>query len=210
MSRWALYGLYAWAAFQGLESVVAGFVARRAWKTFDNWFHQVRANPPGQAPPALPSTFSGLQVVVELTSLAVIVAGIAVLIWQHSTAEVARELGYPAKRSPALGTGSWFIPIVNFWFPYQSLRDLLPPGHPGRKRALVAWLLYVADFPLLIAGVVLAVRGSSLTPLPYLLAAACHVGAAAIGGQLIKTVDAEHGRRIAGGLGQPREPGRSS
>ena len=40
--------------------------------------------------------------------------------------------------------GSYFIPIVQFWFPYQALRDCLPPGSEHRGRVLRVWLLLLA------------------------------------------------------------------
>jgi len=53
--------------------------------------------------------------------------------------------GYPARRSPALGVGGWFIPVCNFWFPYQAIRDCLPPGHPARRMVLHMWLWFIAS-----------------------------------------------------------------
>jgi len=67
------------------------------------------------------------------------------LVWQNRAASTARSLGYPARRSPALGVGGWFIPICNFWFPYQALRDCLPPGHPARRMVLHLWLWLLAQ-----------------------------------------------------------------
>jgi hypothetical protein len=72
------------------------------------------------------------------------IAGIVVtLIWQHRAASAARALGFPTTHSPAWGVGSWFVPIVNFWIPYQAIRDCLPPGDPNRARILQWWLAYL-------------------------------------------------------------------
>jgi hypothetical protein len=72
-----------------------------------------------------------------------VVVAVVFLVWQYRAATTARVLGYPARRSPGLGVGSWFIPVVNLWFPYQALRDLLPLGHPLRPLALRTWLSYL-------------------------------------------------------------------
>ncbi|HSZ37121.1 MAG TPA: DUF4328 domain-containing protein [Acidimicrobiales bacterium] len=72
------------------------------------------------------------------------VAIVVTLVWQHRAASAARALGFPTTHSPAWGVGSWFVPIVNFWFPYQAIRDCLPPGDPNRARVLQWWLAYVA------------------------------------------------------------------
>jgi len=94
----------------------------------------------GATPPQQPAAFH-LTSTLELPC--VIVAGVVFLIWQCRAAKTATALGYPARRSPALGAWSWVIPVVNFWFPYQAIRDLLPPGHPLRALVLRTWLCYV-------------------------------------------------------------------
>lgn len=78
------------------------------------------------------------------------------LVWQSRAATTARSLAYPARRSPALGVGGWFIPVCNFWFPYQALRDCLPPGHPARRMVLHMWLWLIAQLCVsVVAGIVL-------------------------------------------------------
>jgi hypothetical protein len=70
-----------------------------------------------------------------------IAAEIVFLIWQYRAASVARQLGYPARHSPGWGVAFWFIPVVQFWMPYQAVRDCLPPGHPTRRIVLPVWIL---------------------------------------------------------------------
>ncbi|HVB93962.1 MAG TPA: DUF4328 domain-containing protein [Acidimicrobiales bacterium] len=74
-----------------------------------------------------------------------IAAQIVFLIWQYRAATVARQLGYPARHSPGWGVAFWFIPIVNFWMPYQAIRDCLPPGHRERKTLLQVWILLLVS-----------------------------------------------------------------
>ena len=78
-----------------------------------------------------------------LLALVAIVAIVVSLIWQHRAASAARALGFPTTHSPAWGVGSWFVPIINCWFPYQAIRDCLPPGDPNRAYILQWWLAYV-------------------------------------------------------------------
>jgi hypothetical protein len=92
---------------------------------------------PGAPIPAQPVALRAMSL-VELP--VEILVGVVFLMWQHRAATTARILGYPARRSPGLGVGSWFIPVVNLWFPYQALRDLLPPGHAARPLVLRTWL----------------------------------------------------------------------
>lgn len=96
--------------------------------TFDN---------PGASLPAQPV---GLQVTSVVEFPVEILVGVVFLMWQYRAATTARILGYPARGSPGLGVGSWFIPVVNLWFPYLALRDLLPPGHGTRPLVLRTWL----------------------------------------------------------------------
>jgi hypothetical protein len=71
-------------------------------------------------------------------------AGLVVtLIWQHRAASAARALGFPTTHSPAWGVGSWFVPVINFWFPYQAIRDCLLPDDTNRARILQWWLAYI-------------------------------------------------------------------
>ena len=75
--------------------------------------------------------------------LLITVAGLVVsLVWQRRAATAARSLGFPSDYSPAWGVGSWFVPVVNYWFPYLALRDCLPPGHPHRPLVLQWWLAF--------------------------------------------------------------------
>jgi Domain of unknown function (DUF4328)/Protein of unknown function (DUF2510) len=78
-------------------------------------------------------------------SLAFVAAAIIALVWQHRAASAARALGFPSGQSPAWGVGSWFVPIVNLWIPYQAVRDCLPPGHPHRARVLRWWIAWLAS-----------------------------------------------------------------
>lgn len=86
------------------------------------------------------------------------VAGLAGLaVWTNKVAHTARALGYPARHSPGWGAGGWFVPIVNLWFPYQSIVDSMAPTNPDRRRVLAWWLLYLlggaAALPVVAAGV---------------------------------------------------------
>jgi hypothetical protein len=78
-----------------------------------------------------------------LLGLIALAAIVVTLIWQHRAASAARALGFPTTHSPGWGVGSWFVPIINLWFPYQAIRDCLPPGDPNRGRVLQWWLAYM-------------------------------------------------------------------
>jgi len=86
--------------------------------------------------PTVP-TQGGFNSVLILCALAAL---IVVCVWQFRAASAARAMRLPAKRSPGWGVAFWFIPIVNFWMPYQAIRDCLAPDDPNRARVLRYWL----------------------------------------------------------------------
>jgi hypothetical protein len=109
----------------------------------DQFFHQLRLafdNAQNGNPVDIPAS-PGLTGWTDAFGLASIVLQILFLIWQYRAARLARQLGYPARHAPGWGVAFWFIPVVQFWMPYQAIRDCLPPGHPTRKTVLQVWVL---------------------------------------------------------------------
>jgi hypothetical protein len=76
----------------------------------------------------------------SLLVLCAVAALIVECVWQFRAATAARAMHLPAKRSPGWGVAFWFIPIVNFWMPYQAIRDCLAPTDPNRAGVLRYWL----------------------------------------------------------------------
>ena len=109
--------------------------------------HQIRVHwddaQAGITPPAYHGG-SGFSAVTLLVGLLTIGAVVVACIWQHKAAAAARALGFPWRRSPAWGVGSWFVPVVNLWMPYGAVRDCLPPEHPHRARVLHWWIAWLA------------------------------------------------------------------
>jgi hypothetical protein len=79
--------------------------------------------------------------VSDLFLLITVIGVIVACVWQHRAASAARGLGLPATHSPAWGVGSWFVPVVNLWMPYQAIRDCLPAADPHRRLVLRWWLI---------------------------------------------------------------------
>lgn len=86
------------------------------------------------------SAFTPANLIFELLAIAGLVV---ILVWQHRAASAGRALGIPSSQSPAWGVGSWFVPVVNFWIPYQAVRDCLPADDPHRARVLHWWLAWI-------------------------------------------------------------------
>jgi hypothetical protein len=157
-------------AFPGITALanVISIVANRA--AYRRFGHELRLSMDAAAnhrvaPVVTAPTESGLSSVLILGGLAAL---IVVCVWQFRAATAARAIHLPATRSPGWGVAFWFIPIVNFWMPYQAIRDCLAPTDPNRARVLRYWLFnigveigYVLTFFAIIlstpVGVILAV-----------------------------------------------------
>ncbi len=145
-------------------------------------------------------TLSGTtHTLIWLSLLLEVAVFVSVLLWQFRAARTARLLGLPASLSPGLGVGGWFIPVVNFWFPYLALRDCLPPGDEGRRLVVRLWASYVttlvASWATLISFVVWP--GGS-----WLFAAVELVAAASIGWHGVaasRRIGEVHGELLGGG-----------
>jgi hypothetical protein len=114
------------------------------------------------------------------------------LIWQHRAASAGRALGLPALHSPAWGVGSHFVPIVGFWFPYQAIRDCLPPGDPNRAVVLRYWLFFLFSGLLLVAALFASVFSSGAALGLTIPAALLALGVIATGPQVVTTIAASH------------------
>jgi len=141
-TRIAVLGYLSIVTFEAIDN----FANAERWR---NYFHLMRltfdrafsgATPQTVNMPPNPVLGGSGEWILQLLT---IVSLVIVLNWQFRSALVARSLGYPARRSPGWAVGVWFIPLVNLWKPYQSLRDLLPPRHPLRRMVLIGWLLMI-------------------------------------------------------------------
>jgi Domain of unknown function (DUF4328)/Protein of unknown function (DUF2510) len=121
---------------------------------------------------------------------------VLLLMWQFQAARTAQLLFLPARRSPGLGVGSWFIPVVAIWFPYQAIRDCLPPGDPGRSAVARMWGLWIATTVMLGATSIVATFGN---PAGFVLAAVTLVlgaGFAFQGTRVVQAVADSHRRLL--------------
>jgi Domain of unknown function (DUF4328)/Protein of unknown function (DUF2510) len=123
----------------GVASALTVLATSTGWA---NYFHSIRgafdaASQGIQAPPvANPPMWSEIFVPIAIA------AEVLFLVWQYRAATTARRFGYRARRSPGWGVASYFIPVVQLWFPYQALRDCLPP-HDDRGVVARVWALLI-------------------------------------------------------------------
>lgn len=140
----------------------------------------------------LASVNSGALTLNQLAGVAVLVAQILFLVWFYRSVSLARAAGLPARRSPALAVVAWIIPILNWWWPYQSTVDALPPGHPARTGVLRWWLLWIAASN---ATFVAVLVGLASEPASWVVAAAgtgCALAAAFAARDVVEDVVAAH------------------
>jgi len=133
---------------------------------------------------------------VDLLSLVTLTVAapfyVPVLVWQYRAASTARLLGLPAVHSAGLGVAGWFIPVVNLWFPYQALRDCLPPGHPDVRLVGWTWGCFLATGALTGTTEVLALAGSPAGFATAGAALALAAGCAHFGVRTVRSVGLAH------------------
>jgi hypothetical protein len=126
-------------AFPGISALAnVIFITSNAskWREFGHQLRLQMDNPSSHPVTTVPSE-GGLSTLLALCGLAALVV---LCVWQFRAATAARAMRQPAKRSPGWGVAFWFIPIVNFWMPYQAIRDCLAPTDPNRAHVLRYWL----------------------------------------------------------------------
>ncbi len=82
-------------------------------------------------------------VVSILSSLSFLATAVLWLIWQY---RAAKQVTGRTRRSAGWHVGSWFVPIISLWFPYQNISDLWRAvGRTRPSWQIIWWLLYVVS-----------------------------------------------------------------
>jgi Domain of unknown function (DUF4328)/Protein of unknown function (DUF2510) len=148
---------------------------------------------PSDATTPFPADSFALSTVSSLTGLLVWIPLVLLIIWTHRCVTTATALHLPTTREPLWAILGWILPVINLWFPYQSVRDCLPPDHPARREVLWWWLGYLA---VTVGGVLLLVPASVIgtTPFVVVLAALAVVAAVTVrfGLSIARAIDKAH------------------
>lgn len=114
-----------------------------------------------------------------LSSALLLATGICWVVWQHRAASSVSPDAL--RRSPGWHVGSWFIPVVAWWFPVQNISDLIRASRAAVSSGAVAawWTLWVAgnlaymivnrlafgadSLPQLSAAAIISIIGEALT-----------------------------------------------
>jgi Domain of unknown function (DUF4328)/Protein of unknown function (DUF2510) len=173
---------------------------RAQLRTLGHQFHVIYvAAQHGQSAPAFSQNIN-FDPLSPLLLLFEVLAIVACCIWQHRAATTARSLGLPSTHSPGWGVGSWFVPVVYLWMPYQAIRDCLAPNDPNRLLVLRWWLLVVFaeifNFAALITGMASEHAGLILAIPAALLA----LGQLATAPRVVTAVTSAHRALIEGAV----------
>lgn len=133
----------------------------------------------------------------EFIAVGAFVAQIFVMIWLYRAAKFARNAGLPARRDPVWAALGFFIPVVNFWFPYQVAADSFPYADRNRRLAGWWWAWYLIS-TLSVLAVLVASAFSTTTGVIIALIAACAYALAAVyARRLIAAIGAAHEHLLA-------------
>jgi hypothetical protein len=192
MLPWAKAATIAYPVL-GIVTALIAFATSSDWARYFHdfrvWIDNLAVMPRPQAPMAPKWNW----LIVPFST----VAQIVFVVWQYRAAVTAQRLGYPAKRSPALGAWSYLIPVVQFWFPYQALRDCLPPGDSNRPMVLSTWLLLILTGVINALLIVLLAEAHGLGVLLVLIQIGLEVFLASLGYRLVTIIAAAHGKALA-------------
>jgi hypothetical protein len=132
-----------------------------------------------------------------VVGLATLAAVIVACIWQHRAATAARALGFPSRRSPAWGVGSWFVPVVDLWMPYGAIRDCLPTGDPQRAHVLRWWIAWVVGAQLSFGASLCALFSAGVALAVSVPAAIALLAVMAWAPGVVVSIAVAHGRAIS-------------
>lgn len=159
LARWAGPGVVAYAFL----TVIGGALLFRMMTGLREIAAELMANPEAPLPETAANPMLAMSpgelAALQLVNTAQLGLTILLLIWVYRAATAAAQLGIPARRSPGWAVGSWFIPVLNLWWPYQSLRDMLPNGNAMRGRVLQLWVAWIAGGAIALAGLVVWIFG---------------------------------------------------
>jgi hypothetical protein len=184
--RWAIWARLALAGYVGIvaASSILGALA------FDDLYHGTLFDETAKKV----DTFGGTGLMVGYQVAALAQLGIIALlaVWTYRAARTARSLGITIRRDPGLSAASWFIPILNLWWPPQTIRSFVPDR--DQLRAVIEWWVCWIVTSLASAGALLSAGASSLgAAMPFVVVAVLGAVAFAIlGFHVVRIVLAVH------------------
>jgi Domain of unknown function (DUF4328)/Protein of unknown function (DUF2510) len=124
ITPWLKRLLYLWPV---AAAASAGFAAVSIQRLVDAFRND------GDVPPV-----SGWGWVAQVASAIVVALLVVRMVWLHRATTTARDLGFPVRRTPTAAAVGWLVPVINLWWPLQSVTDLFPV-HRRPDRRLAWW-----------------------------------------------------------------------
>ncbi|WP_164743535.1 DUF4328 domain-containing protein [Microbacterium sulfonylureivorans] len=75
-------------------------------------------------------------IVTILAAIAILATGVLWVLWQY---RAAKHAAGQTRRSPGWHVGSWVVPIICLWFPYQNISDLWRATGRSRPAWQIVW-----------------------------------------------------------------------
>lgn len=190
LARWVQPALLAGGVAQAVALVAS--VPQVQWLV-DHWDALTE---PGANRPQMPrSTSADL---AQVGFLVGIVVGVLFLVWFYRAASTGWASGLPARRRPMLSTLSFIIPVINLWWPYQAMLDMVPAD--DRRRMVIRWwwVLWLAGtFAGLMIYPVAALSNEATARGVAIVGAVAMVGAAFLARAVVEYVTSTH-EQLAG------------
>lgn len=196
--RWARYAKW---AFVGLVPAQIGAQVFGALQTEDRYHGTLFTDDaPSQVSMFEPAEYA----LPQLACAALVLAATFVLAyWCMQAARAAQAQGIPIVRSPGWALAGWFIPIVNFWFPPQTIRSF---AHDRTQLRHVVgwWVCWIVATLSSVAAVFVAGAEDFDSAIPFLVVGAAGVASfALLGRQVVDLVLYAHEH----GVGEPAGEG---
>jgi hypothetical protein len=109
---------------------------------------------------------SGFARVGQLFGFLTLAGTVLRIMWMAQAGKQAEARGRPLRRSAVLAAFGWIIPIVNFWWPYHAMRDVLGPDRSKTHRASLWWLAYLITT---LGSIVALITAFFSTPVAWLM-----------------------------------------
>jgi hypothetical protein len=129
---------------------------------------------------------------LEITGLVALATEIVFIVWFAKAADNAERLFIPHRRNTIWAILGFFVPVVNFWFPYQVAADLLPPGDPARPIAGWWWAWYLAQGAVALPVLIVSFASTTAAVIIGVIGFAVPIAAAVKARQLIAAVTQRH------------------
>lgn len=148
-ARAAKVAVVAWLALQCVGLVLWAVLMRHWSDAFGRLLHGdvgLRAGRGGASDPFGPGSGAPLlTVTVDVVGLVVLGAFVVFLNWVHKAARLAAQSGRPARHSPGAAVGWFFVPVVQWWFPYEAFLDMTDGTDATRRSIRRWWALWVGQ-----------------------------------------------------------------